>query len=40
MSIFKFDVDADGIAVISWDVPGASMNVMSTRKKILQAVWT
>lgn len=29
MSIFKFDVDADGIAVISWDVPGASMNVMS-----------
>lgn len=31
MSIFKFDVDADGIAVISWDVPGASMNVMSTQ---------
>lgn len=29
MSIFKFDVDADGIAVISWDVPNASMNVMS-----------
>jgi len=29
MSIFKFDVDTDGIAVISWDVPDASMNVMS-----------
>ena len=31
MSIFKLEVDADGIAVISWDVPGASMNVMSTQ---------
>jgi len=31
MNIFKFDVDADGIAVISWDVPDASMNVMSSK---------
>ena len=25
---FKFDVDADGIALITWDMPGRSMNVI------------
>ena len=29
MSIFKYDVDADGVAVLSWDQPGTSMNVMT-----------
>ncbi len=29
MSDFHYDVDADGIATISWDVPNKSMNVMS-----------
>ena len=28
MSNFKFDVDADGIALITWDMPGRSMNVI------------
>lgn len=26
---FKFEVDADGIALITWDMPGRSMNVLS-----------
>ncbi len=26
---FKYNVDADGVAFITWDVPGKSMNVMS-----------
>ncbi len=26
---FKYDVDGDGVAFITWDVPGKSMNVMS-----------
>ncbi len=26
---FKFDVDADGIALVTWDMPGRSMNVIS-----------
>src|SRR6266849_764954 len=25
---FKFDVDADGIALVTWDIPGRSMNVI------------
>src|SRR5712692_5337025 len=25
---FKFDVDADGIALVTWDMPGKSMNVI------------
>src|SRR5258708_37307672 len=25
---FKLDVDADGIALITWDMPGRSMNVI------------
>ncbi|TKW78011.1 MAG: 3-hydroxyacyl-CoA dehydrogenase, partial [Bradyrhizobium icense] len=25
---FKFDVDADGIALVTWDIPGRSMNVL------------
>lgn len=29
MSIFKYDVDADGVAVMSWDQPGTTMNVMT-----------
>src|SRR5207302_1497249 len=28
MSNFKFEVDADGIALITWDMPGKSMNVI------------
>ncbi len=24
---FKIDVDADGIALVTWDMPGRSMNV-------------
>jgi 3-hydroxyacyl-CoA dehydrogenase/enoyl-CoA hydratase/3-hydroxybutyryl-CoA epimerase len=26
---FKFDVDADGIALVTWDMPGKSMNVFT-----------
>ncbi|MCA2013110.1 enoyl-CoA hydratase/isomerase family protein [Cereibacter sphaeroides] len=29
MTEFHYDVDADGVAIITWDVPGKSMNVMS-----------
>src|ERR1700748_1462813 len=25
---FKLDVDADGIALVTWDIPGRSMNVL------------
>ena len=25
---FKFDVDADGIGLVTWDMPGKSMNVI------------
>ena len=28
MENFKIDVDADGIALITWDMPGRSMNVI------------
>ena len=28
MTIFHYDVDADGIAALSWDLPGRSMNVL------------
>ena len=28
---FKFDIDADGIALITWDMPGRSMNVIDTK---------
>jgi len=28
MSNFKFDVDSDGIALVAWDMPGRSMNVI------------
>ncbi|MEM7525129.1 MAG: enoyl-CoA hydratase-related protein, partial [Pseudomonadota bacterium] len=30
MTIFHYDVDADGVATIAWDLPGASMNVMNS----------
>ncbi len=29
MTDFTYAVDADGVAIITWDVPGKSMNVMS-----------
>ena len=29
MTDFTMDIDADGVALIKWDVPGKSMNVMS-----------
>ncbi|KCV82060.1 3-hydroxyacyl-CoA dehydrogenase [Actibacterium atlanticum] len=29
MKDFTYEVDADGVAIITWDVPGKSMNVMS-----------
>jgi len=29
MSDFAYSVDGDGVATITWDVPGRSMNVMS-----------
>ena len=28
MANFKLDVDADGIALVTWDMPGKSMNVI------------
>jgi len=27
---FRFETDADGIALITWDMPGRSMNVINT----------
>ena len=32
---FKFDVDADGIALVTWDMPGRSMNVIDARVVLL-----
>ena len=29
MSIFRYETDADGVAVITWDLPGRSMNVLN-----------
>ena len=29
MANFKFDVDADGIALLTWDMPDRSMNVIT-----------
>ena len=26
---FKFDIDSDGIALVTWDMPGKSMNVFT-----------
>ena len=31
MTIFHYDVDADGVATITWDLPDASMNVMNAQ---------
>ena len=28
MTNFKIEVDADGIALVTWDMPGKSMNVI------------
>ncbi|MFN4069805.1 MAG: hypothetical protein ACK4IW_10300, partial [Brevundimonas aurantiaca] len=30
MENFKIDIDADGIAVIAFDVPGRSMNTLTS----------
>ena len=30
MTNFKLDIDADGIALVTWDMPGRSMNVIDT----------
>ena len=27
---FKVETDADGIALVTWDIPGRSMNVLDT----------
>ena len=27
---FRFETDADGIATATWDMPGSSMNVITT----------
>ena len=29
MSDFSYELDKDGVAIITWDTPGKSMNVMS-----------
>ena len=29
MTDFTLEIDADGVAIITWDVPGKSMNVLS-----------
>ena len=29
MANFKLDIDADGIALVTWDMPGKSMNVIT-----------
>ena len=29
MTEFKYSIDSDGVAIISWDVPNKTMNVMS-----------
>ena len=31
MANFKLDTDADGIALVSWDAPGRSMNVIDLK---------
>ena len=28
---FKLETDADGIALVTWDIPGRSMNVLDTQ---------
>ena len=40
MPNFKFEVDADGIALITWDMPGRSMNVIdaSVTEELAQLV--
>ena len=31
MANFRFETDADGIALLTWDMPGRSMNVITPR---------
>ena len=26
---FRFEIDSDGIALVTWDIPGRSMNVIN-----------
>ena len=46
MANFKLDVDADGIALVTWDMPGRSMNVIidgrhrRARRRIVEKVAT
>lgn len=35
MTDFTYDVDADGIAIITWDAPGKSMNVLTREAFVL-----
>ncbi len=28
---FRFETDADGIALVTWDMPGRSMNVINQK---------
>ncbi len=35
MTDFKYDVDADGVAIITWDAPGKSMNVLTREAFVL-----
>ncbi|MGB3148924.1 MAG: enoyl-CoA hydratase/isomerase family protein, partial [Paracoccaceae bacterium] len=34
MTDFTYSVDADGVATITWDVPGKSMNVMNNESMV------
>ncbi|HXD44543.1 MAG TPA: 3-hydroxyacyl-CoA dehydrogenase NAD-binding domain-containing protein [Pseudolabrys sp.] len=34
MTNFKFEIDADGIALVTWDMPGRSMNVITSETTV------
>ena len=36
MSIFRYETDADGVAVITWDLPGRSMNVLGKAERLAE----
>ena len=38
MANFNFDIDADGIALVTWDMPGRSMNVITSDDLQLSAI--
>ena len=29
LTAFRFEIDSDGIALVTWDMPGRSMNVIT-----------